>query len=42
MDAFVKRRFELNNQTDISLSKYFYYLTVESDGYEKLTYNKRD
>ena len=42
MDAYVKRRLELNDQACISLSKNFHSLVVESGGYENLTYIERD
>ena len=42
MDAYVKRRLELNDQAGISLSKKFYSLAVESGGFENLTYTEWD
>ena len=41
MDAYVKRRLELNIQAGIGLSKDFHSLTVESGEYENLTYIER-
>ncbi|KAJ0962993.1 hypothetical protein J5N97_028115 [Dioscorea zingiberensis] len=42
MDAYVKRRLELNDQAGIRLSKNFHSLVVESGGYENLTYTEKD
>ena len=42
MDAYVKRRLELNDQVGISLSKRFHSLVVENRGYENLTYTEKD
>ena len=42
MDAYVKRRLELNDQAGIGLSKNFHSLAVESGGYENLTYTEKD
>ncbi|KAH7665791.1 FHY3/FAR1 family protein [Dioscorea alata] len=42
IDAYVKRRLELNNQAGISLSKKFHSLAVESGGNENLTYTEKD
>ncbi|KAH7685830.1 FHY3/FAR1 family protein [Dioscorea alata] len=42
IDAYVKRRLELNDQARISLSKNFHSLAVESGGYENLTYTEKD
>ncbi|KAH7659854.1 FHY3/FAR1 family protein [Dioscorea alata] len=42
IDAYVKRRLELNDQAGISLSKNFHSLAVESGGYENLTYTEKN
>ena len=42
MDAYVKRRLELNDQAGIGLSKNFHSLPVESIRYENLTYTEKN
>ncbi|XP_039130925.1 protein FAR1-RELATED SEQUENCE 5-like [Dioscorea cayenensis subsp. rotundata] len=42
MDAYVRKRLDLNDQAGIGLSKNFHSLAVESGGYENLTYTEKD